>query len=74
MLARCQHLYQQSHLVLDKLSDSLNFWICLLKPGAVPNRTYGAWGSKIGRKNRELNSPAYINVHSTIFKVFFKVY
>ena len=44
----------QGHLVLNKLSDYLNFWIFFLKPGAVANREetpqqkpYRAWGSKI---------------------------
>ena len=40
----------QGHLVLNKFSDCLNFWILFFKLGAVPNRAYRAWGSKIGRK------------------------
>ena len=47
-------MYTQGDLVLNKSSDFLNF---LFSPGAVPNRTYRPWVFKIGRKNRELNSP-----------------
>ena len=44
----------QGHLVLNKFSDCLNFWILFFKSGAVANRAYRAWvglgGSKIGLK------------------------
>ena len=36
----------QGHLVLNKFSDCLNFWILFFKLGAVPNRAYRAWGAK----------------------------
>ena len=53
-------VYNQGHLVFNKLSEFLNFQIFFFKSGAVPNRTYRAWVSKIGRKNRVLNSPVSI--------------
>ena len=34
-----------------------HFFLKLTPMGAVPNRTYRAWVSKIGRKNRKLNRP-----------------
>ena len=49
--------FTQGYLVLNKLSGCLNFWIFLFSPGAVPNRTYRAWGVKIGLKSRKLNRP-----------------
>ena len=53
----------QGHLVLNKFSDCLNFWILFFKLGAVPNRAvpnraYRAWGVQNRAKNRKLNSPA----------------
>ena len=35
----------QGHLVLNKFSDCLNFWILFFKSGAVANRAYRAWGA-----------------------------
>ena len=47
----------QGHLVLNKFSDCLNFWILFFKSGAVPNSPArlqtaptGPGGSKIGLK------------------------
>ena len=47
----------QGHLVLNKFSDCLNFWILFFKSGAVANRAYRAWGVQNRAKNRKLNSP-----------------
>ena len=59
----------QGHLVLNKFSDCLNFWILFFKSGAVQtaptgawgvavaNRAYRAWGVQNRAKNRKLNSP-----------------
>ena len=59
----------QGHLVLNKFSDCLNFWILFFKSGAVPNRAYRAWVGAVANrayrawgvqnraKNRKLNSP-----------------
>ena len=38
-----------SDFTINKLSDCLNFQIFFFKSGAVPNRTYRAWGAKIGK-------------------------
>ena len=53
------YAFTQGHLVLNKFSDCLNFWILFFKSGAVPNRAYRAWGVQNRAKNRKLNSPAH---------------
>ena len=48
----------QGHLVLNKFSDCLNFWILFFKLGAVPNSRLPGSGRVQNRtKNRKLNSP-----------------
>ena len=57
-------LKRQGHLVLNKFSDCLNFWIFFFRfPGAVANREetpqqkpYRAWSVENRTKNRKLNS------------------
>ena len=41
----------QGHLVLNKFSDCLNFWILFFKSGAVANRAYRAWVGLGGPKS-----------------------